>query len=490
MVQFIANRSLWFDEAMLAFNIIHKPFAELFKPLDLNQVAPVLFLIIEKIFAMLWNNSEYGLRLFPLISYAVAALVFYKIITQHLTNIHAKIVAAAIFAFGYVIIYYSSEVKQYMTDGMVTLIMFWITTKHYKTEKRKYVTAGLAGTVAIFLSNVAPIVLLTCGICALYEQIHVKHTKNIGPLIGVATLWVTAFLVCYFAIIHNHPARQFMIACWKTTFLPANPFHSDFYLFLFKQAPVTLFASLFGLDVLKPRTIIVVITMAALFAVGIAKLIRNKQIALVLFICLPVLLHLSLSALQLYPFDRRLILYTLPGVAIGCAVGFGCGLKYILDKLHLTRLQPVATAAVALAIIASLIVRIPVPGADYRGCIQFMNDNANEDHSVYPFSEAVCSFRYYSELGIVKHNMHVMGKEDWVNINSWSWTLGGDRRGQYIKDVAATAKGKTWLLLRGSDWDHLVSLLETQHGFVILKKFKPQGVSLYLVEPGKTTFND
>ena len=47
------NRSLWGDEAMLSLNISEKTFFQLFKPLEMNQVAPVGFLIIEKLFIIL-----------------------------------------------------------------------------------------------------------------------------------------------------------------------------------------------------------------------------------------------------------------------------------------------------------------------------------------------------------------------------------------------------------------------------------------------------
>jgi len=80
LIQFIYNRSIWLDEAMLSLNIIHKGYFELLKPLDYVQVAPILFLIIEKFFSTIIPNSEYGLRLFPLLSYWVSLFFFYKIV--------------------------------------------------------------------------------------------------------------------------------------------------------------------------------------------------------------------------------------------------------------------------------------------------------------------------------------------------------------------------------------------------------------------------
>jgi hypothetical protein len=48
LAQFLFNRSLWWDEAAMALNIIHRSSAELLQPLDYAQSAPVLFLQILK----------------------------------------------------------------------------------------------------------------------------------------------------------------------------------------------------------------------------------------------------------------------------------------------------------------------------------------------------------------------------------------------------------------------------------------------------------
>ncbi len=65
--QYFIGRSLWVDEAMLALNIVNRNFAGLLKPLDLDQGAPIGFLLVEKVFNLLLGRNEYSLRLFPLL---------------------------------------------------------------------------------------------------------------------------------------------------------------------------------------------------------------------------------------------------------------------------------------------------------------------------------------------------------------------------------------------------------------------------------------
>ena len=59
--QYAVNRSLWFDEALLALNIVNRTFIGLTQPLDYNQGAPIGFLIIEKVIIQLIGNKDYFL---------------------------------------------------------------------------------------------------------------------------------------------------------------------------------------------------------------------------------------------------------------------------------------------------------------------------------------------------------------------------------------------------------------------------------------------
>jgi hypothetical protein len=47
--QYLANRSLWLDEAFLALNVVQRSFSQLFQPLDDEQVAPIAYLLAENL---------------------------------------------------------------------------------------------------------------------------------------------------------------------------------------------------------------------------------------------------------------------------------------------------------------------------------------------------------------------------------------------------------------------------------------------------------
>src|SRR2546423_12591897 len=56
--QFLYNRSLWNDEALLAANLVNRSFRGLLAPLSDNQGAPIGFLWAEKLAVSLFGSGE------------------------------------------------------------------------------------------------------------------------------------------------------------------------------------------------------------------------------------------------------------------------------------------------------------------------------------------------------------------------------------------------------------------------------------------------
>ena len=124
--QYIADRSLWFDEALLALNIINRSFSGLAQPLDYNQGAPLGFLLMQKLLTLLLGNADYVLRIFPLICGLFSFWAIYALAKRIFVERAAIIAAVVLFALSDRFIYYSSEVKQYSSDAFICLLLLQV----------------------------------------------------------------------------------------------------------------------------------------------------------------------------------------------------------------------------------------------------------------------------------------------------------------------------------------------------------------------------
>jgi hypothetical protein len=489
LIQFLYNPSLWQDEAALALNIIHRNSSDLLKPLDYGQVAPILFLQIEKLFSTIWPNSEYGLRLFPLLCFWASILLFNQITKKQIHSIYARIAALSFFAFGYMFIYYSTEIKQYMSDVFVLLCMLYLLLKDYKNNRAKYYLLGVVGIIAVFLSNLAPVILFTCGIYLFYEHLFMSRIKNIIPLFIVGIIWLSTFLLYYCFFIYNHPQQEFMQIYWfrSGAFLPLAPFTIDLYVFLFEKVPVTIFSAIFALNESKMQTKIIDLGLGLLFIAGITGLIRSKN-KLIIICCIPMLLHLLLSAFQIYPFARRLILYTLPGIIVVCSFGFDYILTVIFPKLKIEKFRLPALVFLISIICVSLFVRFPIEKVEMKKCIKYIQSNVNAEEYIYSFHNASVIFQYYKDIGFVNSEVNIINDEkvkpsDFGSLISIDEYLKSDL---YIHDLKRQfSNKKVWLLISGFDGEEFIVNKIDSLGYNRIKEFKTKGVSVYLYDFGE-----
>lgn len=115
------NLRFWVDEGMLAYSVSNRSLAELVAtPLDWNQSTPILYLYIVKIISMLLGNSEFTLRLFSLISYAILLVLFYDIVRNIFNHKYPALETAFLAGIPF-IMGYAQEFKPYMTEAAAVL---------------------------------------------------------------------------------------------------------------------------------------------------------------------------------------------------------------------------------------------------------------------------------------------------------------------------------------------------------------------------------
>lgn len=207
------NLRFWVDEGMLAYSVSNRSLAELAAtPLDWNQSTPILYLYIVKIISMLLGNSEFTLRLFSLISYAVLLVLFYDIV-RNIFN-HKYPALETVFLAGIPFIMgYAQEFKPYMTEAAAVLFvfrLFW----HYRQGKLNWYVYIILSGLFIGLGN--PVCFLIGGtlLVEFLSGLKEKNRKVIFQSIAGGAVILGIFAVYYFywlsPVIHD----GYMVDFW------------------------------------------------------------------------------------------------------------------------------------------------------------------------------------------------------------------------------------------------------------------------------------
>ena len=137
--QFLFRQGLWLDELSIADNLVEKGFGDLLKPLEKKQVAPIMFLWMEKgllLLANLINHNwaDYFLRLYPLFCGFGVILLYYKLVLKLTGSKAISLMAYTILVLNPMFIYYTSEIKQYICELFYAILLVYIWVQSTKTR--------------------------------------------------------------------------------------------------------------------------------------------------------------------------------------------------------------------------------------------------------------------------------------------------------------------------------------------------------------------
>lgn len=128
-----AGRSLWLDEAMLAYSFSKRSVFELTGSIfEWEQSAPVLYLYLAKLATLIFGNTEFVLRSVSVFSYA-AVLVLSYILSKKLFRMKYPILVSAFLANMNFMLKYSNVFKQYLSECIWVLLVLLV--YYYYKEK-------------------------------------------------------------------------------------------------------------------------------------------------------------------------------------------------------------------------------------------------------------------------------------------------------------------------------------------------------------------
>jgi len=389
--QYFANRSLWGDEASLAFNIVARSLVGLTEPLGFHQAAPLGFLFIEKLSIVLLWNADYILRLFPLFAGILSIYLFYRIAKENFGA--AGRLAVFMFSVNPSLIFYSSELKQYSSDVMVAALLTYLALPCLKEDARRkdFVWLGIGGALTIWASHISIFILAGIGLTLVIEKIIQKKYKSFVETFGVGVAWLVSFGVEYLVALRYTAADKYFQTYWKNRFMPLPPW-SDLQWFA-KTAYSFLLIIINRTDQIAARLVF------TLILVGVLTLfIRKRSVALIVVFSL--IMTLLASAMQKYPLSYRFMLFLLPFALLLMAEGIG-GIYWFVARWRREVALILCAIPVALLLWFSIPNAIggfnsPYTVAEIKPIMKYVAEKRKAEDKIYLYYGVVPGFIYYA----------------------------------------------------------------------------------------------
>lgn len=426
--QYLTVRSLWLDESALALNIINRSYLELFSPLNYGQAAPLLFLWIEKTFTLLGNTSELYLRLFPLMS-SLIALILFPYVARKYMSWRATIIAFVFYVLSTSLIYYASEVKQYASDALATLLALLILLFILENSLSNFQAFLLliSGCFLLAVSHSSVFVLASASILFLFVCFRTRSKTEFLRVFVIATGWGITFLGLYLISLSNISEHRGLLSYWQVAFPPSL------------QDPIAFMRWLgqrFKLFFVDPGGLTLILLAVPIVILGIISLVKRNWI-LATSIILPVILVLVAAILHKYPFSSRLLLFLTPLLYL--LVGEG------IDSLFNIKLKPFASLIGVTALLLLLLNPLseaitdflsPPMGEDIKPMIQYIDEHWQDGDHLYIYYSSTRPFEYYQdrfEFDMASLTQGRNHRDDWT---------------QYLPEFEAELhnKGRLWLL--------------------------------------------
>jgi hypothetical protein len=303
---FQSNLALRLDECSLALNILSRSFADLLKPLDYAQGAPLLFLWLEKLIVVITHSpSEFALRFASLLSGSAACAGFWLLCRRFRLSTAGTLCATAVFSFSPLLIDYSNQAKQYSTDLFMAIALYLAAGRFMEdASRRNTLLFALVGLFAIGISYPSVFVLAGVGTVGLIDAWHRSDRRRLALQFAVACVWTVGFVLDFFFFLRHLNHIPGMIGYWQSSYWAFMP--------LSRLTPAWLLQAAIKAASMTGYKASFVLPLA--IAGGAVLFRRDWRIPAML--SLSAVLAVLASAGERYPFAERMILFLAPAVFV------------------------------------------------------------------------------------------------------------------------------------------------------------------------------
>jgi hypothetical protein len=319
VLTYLLNRPMWLDEGSLKANVVDVPIFHFSEPLTNDQLAPLGFLIIERILANLVSSRNYVLRFLPLAA-GIGALYLFRALASHVLSRRTALVALVLFALSDDLIYFSSEFKPYSLDLCVgvAVTLAAACALGRTPPARSVAWLAILAAVAPWFSFSSAFTIAGCGAVLILEAVLAGRLRSALVWVGIGLGWLANFLVSLQVSRAMLSSATTMYRFWDFAFLPRGASARELILWATGQV-LEVFVN--PLNLLCPGSSqLGVVFPLSLLLVGAFSMARRSILRFPLLVA-PILLALAATLLRYFPFHGRLILELVPALFLLIAQG-------------------------------------------------------------------------------------------------------------------------------------------------------------------------
>ena len=316
LAAYAQHRSLWYDEAALALNVVQRGFMKLLRPLDFLQTAPPLFLWAERLAILPLGASEWSLRSVPFAAGILTPPLMWRVARRALPPL-AAIAAVALVALSPSLVHYAAEAKPYAVDALIALILVDRALVVAEPDAGRAQWWWLSSVSVMAILSSAPAIFVLVGVVAFLalraalarDRRLAYHTAAIAVVCGLA---FAVLLATVFRPLIGDGWRigRFMHWYWAANFLTPDPPGLTTKLSSLLWAALT--GAFFG-DSAFPNATTLLLGIAIS---GVLALVVARRLPFALLLLVPFTMAACASALRLYPVAARLMLFGAPLTAL------------------------------------------------------------------------------------------------------------------------------------------------------------------------------
>jgi 4-amino-4-deoxy-L-arabinose transferase-like glycosyltransferase len=350
-IRYLLNFPLWPDEAYLAHNYLDRGYLDLLRALDYEQVAPLLYLWVQKTIVCIFGFSEYSLRLYAFLG-SIASMFLFRHLAGRLLQGVSRLMAIGTFAVAYPLIRYSAEAKPYGSDMLVTLVLLVLLIEWRLGRQQTRWSWALAAAmpVAVLLSYPAMFVVPAVSLAMLIELFRGGTRRQWLAWLGANLAAAGGAALLFFASTRGQidAAGPQMRTMWEQAF---PPLHSAKQMAFFLLESHTSDAVSYPAGGTRGGSSLT--TICCLWAVVV--LLRGRRFWLATLFLAPLALNFTAAALHGYPYagHSRFMLYMAPIICLLTGLGSAALLSAMKNR-RWSSVAPVVAALVFLAAVGSI----------------------------------------------------------------------------------------------------------------------------------------